>query len=161
MSHHALEIALARPATRAELVRAARVMPIAANRDATRLMTLAKAKDSDRAPSRAHRRLKALLPLDALATHYPDIGGHILLAVDFSPAADAFIRRAAEQTGQSPRVFLQQTIRRALAGHARQEAARLDHALQTLLAHATPGQLLAAVGRTLTPLERDSAQSDR
>ncbi|WP_432984847.1 hypothetical protein [Streptomyces sp. CA-135486] len=125
-------------------------MPLAASSDRTRLMTVAKAKNPDRALSRAHHRLKELLPLDVLATHYPAPDGHVLLSTAFSPTADAFIRRAAEQMGQSPRVFLQQTIHRALARHARQEAERLDHTLQALLAHTTPDHLLAAVGRALT-----------
>ncbi|MCX4826832.1 hypothetical protein OG883_45175 [Streptomyces sp. NBC_01142] len=150
MPHHALEITLTRPATQAELARAVRIMPLAANCDRTRLMTVAKAKNPDRALSRAHHRLKSLLPLDVLTTHYPDTEGSVLLAINFSSTADAFIRRAAEQAAQSPRVFLQQTIHHALAHHARQEAARLDHALRALLAHTSPDQLLAAVGRTLT-----------
>ncbi|MFF3460515.1 hypothetical protein ACFYXH_40815 [Streptomyces sp. NPDC002730] len=150
MPHHALEITLTRPATQAELARAARVMPLAANCDRTRLMTVAKAKNPDRALSRAHHRLKELLPLDVLATHYPAPDGHVLLTPAFSPTADAVIRRAAEQMGQSPRVFLQQTIHHALAHHARQEGQHLDRALQFLLDRTTPDQLLAAVGRTLT-----------
>ncbi|MEW2084966.1 hypothetical protein [Streptomyces sp. NPDC005283] len=150
MPHHALEITLTRPATQAELARAVRIMPLAANHNATRLMTVMKAKNPDRALSRAHHRLKELLPLDVLATHYPAPDGHVLLTPAFSPTADAFIRRAAEQMGQPPRIFLEQTIHHALARHARQEAQRLDRALQFLLAHTTPDQLLAAVGRTLT-----------
>ena len=150
MPHHALEITLTRPATQAELARAVRVMPLAANHDRTRLMAVAKAKNQGRALSRAHHRHKELLPLDVLTTHYPDPDGHVLLTPAFSPTADAFIRRAAEQMGQTPRVFLQQTIHHALDRHARQEAERLDHALKALLAYTTPDQLLAAVGRTLT-----------
>ncbi|MFF3403538.1 hypothetical protein ACFYW6_34215 [Streptomyces sp. NPDC002659] len=150
MPHHALEITLTQPATQAELTRAVRVMPLAANHDRTRLMAVTKAKNPDRALSRAHHRLKELLPLDVLATHYSDPDGRVLLTPAFSPTADAFIRRAAEQMGQTPRVFLQQAIHRALACHARQEAQRLDRALQFLLAHTTPDRLLAAVGRTLT-----------
>lgn len=80
-------------------------------------------------------------------TPAPD--GHVLLRIAFSPTDDAFIRRAAEQMGQSPHVFPEQTIHRALARHARQKAEHLDHALQALLAHAAPDQLLAAVGRAL------------
>jgi hypothetical protein len=150
MPHHALEITLTRPATQAELARAARIMPLAANCDRTRLMTVAKAKNPDQALSRAHHRLKELLPLDAVATHYPARDGHVLLTIAFSPTADACIRHAAEQMSQTPRVFLQQTIHRALARHARQEAEHLDHTLKALLAHTTPDQLLTAVGRTLT-----------
>lgn len=157
MPHHA-EVTLTRPATQAELARAVRVMPLAANHDATRLMTVAKAKNPDRALSRAHHRLKELLPLDVLATHYPAPDGHVLLAIAFSLTADAFIRRTAEQMGQTPRVFLQQTIHRALARHARQEAQRLDRALQFLLAHTTPDQLLTPVGRTLTHAPSGTAQ---
>ncbi|WP_326647266.1 hypothetical protein [Streptomyces sp. NBC_01750] len=151
MRHHALEITLTRQATRAELARAVRVMPLAANHDRTRLMTLAKAKNPDRALSRVHHRLAGLLPVDVVATHYPDADHCVTLAVDFSPDTDSVIRRAAKQAGQSPSAFVEQSIHRALARHARQEAEHLDHALQVLLARTTPARLLAAAGRALAP----------
>lgn len=44
MPHHALEIVLTRPLCPAALLRAARVLPLAANHDATRLMALVSAK---------------------------------------------------------------------------------------------------------------------
>ncbi|MFE5844263.1 hypothetical protein ACFQ7N_21825 [Streptomyces niveus] len=150
MARHALEITLTRPATPAELARASQALPLAANRDTTRLMAVLKAANADQALNRARRRLKGLLPLDALTTHYPDREGQVLLSVAFSPAADAAIRRAAEHEGQEPHQFLARVIRRALADHARREAADLDHALRSLLTRTSPDRLVAAVGRTLT-----------
>ncbi|MFE2302458.1 hypothetical protein ACFXAW_30195 [Streptomyces sp. NPDC059445] len=45
---------------------------------------------------------------------------------------------------------MQEALQRALAWHAAEEADRLDHALQHLLADTTPAHLLAALGRALT-----------
>ncbi|MFD7225515.1 hypothetical protein ACFV9P_31635 [Streptomyces sp. NPDC059892] len=150
MTRHALEVTLTRPATPAELARASQALPLAANRDSTRLMAVMKAANADQALNRARRRLKGLLPLDSLTTHYPDQEGQVLLSVAFSPAADAAIRRAAQHEGQEPYLFLAQVIRRALADHARLEAEDLDHALRSLLTRTSPDRLVAAVGRTLT-----------
>ncbi|MEU0957154.1 hypothetical protein ABZ353_33230 [Streptomyces niveus] len=150
MPRHAVEITLTRPATAAELARASQVMPLAANHDMTRLMTVMKAGNPDQALNRARRRLKGLLPIDALTTHYPDQEGQVLLSVAFSPAAAAAIRHAAQHEGQEPHLFLAQTIRRAMAEHARRQAADLDHALRSLLTRTSPERLVAAVGRTLT-----------
>ena len=150
MPGHAVEISLTRSATTAELARAFQVMPLAANHESTRLMTVMRAGNRDQALNWSRRRLKGLLPIDALTTHYPDREGQVLLSVAFSPAAAATIRHAAEHEGQEPHVFLAQVIRRALADHARREAADLDHALRSLLTRTSPDRLVAAVGRTLT-----------
>ncbi|MGW8569795.1 hypothetical protein [Streptomyces niveus] len=150
MPLYAVEVTLTRPATQAELARASQALPLAANRDSTRLMAVMKAANADQALNRARRRLKGLLPLDALTTHYPDREGQVLLSVAFSPAAAAAIRHSAEHKGQEPHQFLAQVIRRALADHARREAADLDHALRSLLTCTSPDRLVAAVGRTLT-----------
>ncbi|WP_329377095.1 hypothetical protein [Streptomyces sp. NBC_01716] len=150
MARHALEITLTRPATPAELARASQALPLAANHDTTRLMTVIKARNPGRALNRARRRLEGLLPLDCLSTHYPDQAGQVLLSVAFSPAAAAAIRHAAEHEGQEPSLFVAQVIRRALADHARRQAADLEHALSELLTRTSPDRLVAAVGRTLT-----------
>ncbi|MEV8346456.1 hypothetical protein [Streptomyces niveus] len=150
MPLYAVEVTLTRPATQAELARASQALPLAANRDSTRLMAVMKAANADQALNRARRRLKGLLPLDSLTTHYPDQEGQVLLSVVLSPAADAAIRRAAEHEGQEPHRFLAQVIRRALADHARREAEDLDNALRSLLTRTSPDRLVAAVGRTLT-----------
>ncbi|MFE3117528.1 hypothetical protein [Streptomyces niveus] len=150
MPRHAVEITLTRPATPTELARATQALSLAANHDSTRLMALMKAGNPDQALNRARRRLKGLLPIDALTTHYPDQEGEVLLSFAFSPAADAAIRHAAEHEGQEPRLFLAQVIRRALADHARREAEHLDHDLRSLLTRTSPDRLVAAVGRTLT-----------
>jgi hypothetical protein len=148
--HHAVEITLTRPATYAELAHAARTLPLAANHDATRLMAVIHAKSPGRALRRVHRRLREALPVDAITTHYPDSSSHVLLNIALSPAADAALRRAAACTGQKPRLFVQLALHQALTQHIEEEAALLDGAVQRLLA-TTASQLLAAVGRALTP----------
>ncbi|MGI5380586.1 hypothetical protein ACQEV2_41565 [Streptomyces sp. CA-251387] len=51
MPHHALEIALTRPLTAAELCHAAQAWPLAANHDSTRLMALADGKPPNEPPT--------------------------------------------------------------------------------------------------------------
>lgn len=48
-AHHAIEIALTRPATPRELSRACHVVPLGANTDFTRLLALQRAKTPGRA----------------------------------------------------------------------------------------------------------------
>lgn len=150
MPHHALEITLTRPLTPAELHTAARTLPLAANHDATRLMTLVRARTPGRAARRLRHRLSARLPVDVITTHYPDTDGHILLNVAFPPAVQAAIRHSAAQAGQSPGRFLKLALDRALARHASDEADRLDRAVGELLAHTTSAHLLTALGRALS-----------
>jgi hypothetical protein len=149
--HHAVEITLTRPATHAELARATRALPLAANHDVTRLMAVVHAKTAGRALHRVRRRLGEALPVDVITTHYPDSSGHVILNITLSPAADAAVRCAADRSGQTRRVFVQQALHRALAQHAERKADHLDGAVQRLLATTNPAQLLAAVGRALTP----------
>ncbi|MCT9113309.1 hypothetical protein N4G69_48680 [Streptomyces mirabilis] len=150
--HHALEITLTRPLTPAELHQAARALPLAANNDATRLMTLVRAKTSRRAAHRLRQRLATRLPVDVITTHYPDADGQVLFNVAFPPALHATIRHAADRLGQSPELFVKLAIHRALAQHASDEADRLDQAVRQLLARTTPAHLLSAVGYALTQL---------
>lgn len=51
MPHHALEITLTSPLSPAALHRAARVLPLAANHDSTRLMALVSAKPPTAPPT--------------------------------------------------------------------------------------------------------------
>ncbi|MFE5028315.1 hypothetical protein ACFRAO_34715 [Streptomyces sp. NPDC056656] len=149
--HHAVEITLTRPATHAELAHTARTLPLAANHNATRLMALVHAKTPGRALHRVRRRLGEAPPVDAITTHYPDSSGHVLLTVTLPPDAGTAIRRAAACAGQTPSLFVQKALHRALAQHVEEEAGLLDGAVQRLLATTTASQLLAAVGRGLTP----------
>jgi hypothetical protein len=150
MPHHALEITLTRPLTPAELHTAARVLPLAANHDATRLMALVRARTTSRAAHRLRHRLGTRLPVDVITTHHPDTAGQILLNVAFPPSVQAAICHSAGQTGQSPGLFLKLALDRALARHASEEADRLDRAVGELLAHTTSAHLLTAVGRALS-----------
>jgi hypothetical protein len=148
--HHALDITLTRPLTPAELHRAARTMPLAANHDATHLLAVVPAKTPGKALNRLRRQTGGLLPIDVITTHYPDADGKILLNVDFPPATHAVLQAAADSAGQPRRLFLELALQRALARHAGEEAERLDHAVHNLLTHTTAPHLLAAVGRALT-----------
>ncbi|AZM57370.1 hypothetical protein DMA15_00040 [Streptomyces sp. WAC 01529] len=150
VAHHALEVTLTRPLTPAELHHAAQVLPLAANHDATRLMMLVRAKSPDRAAHRLRHRVGPRLPVDVVTTHYPDTDGQIVLNIAFPPTAHAAICDAAHRAAQPPELFIRHAIHRALDRHDRDEAARLDQAIQQLLADATPAHLLAAVGRALT-----------
>ncbi|MFJ4910072.1 hypothetical protein ACIQCR_32480 [Streptomyces sp. NPDC093249] len=150
MAHYALEITLTRSLTAAELHHAARTMPLAANHDATRLMTVVRAKTPGKALTRLRRRIGTRLPIDVITTHYLDRSGKILLNVAFPRAAHTALAAAADRAAQTPQRFLELALHRALAQHASDEANRLDRALQQLLAHTTPAHLVAAVGHALT-----------
>jgi hypothetical protein len=152
MPHHALEILLTRPLGPAELRAAARVLPLAANHDITRLMVLVHTKTPQRAARRLRHRLGARLPIDVITTHYPDADHKVILNVAFPPAAHAALEAAACRVHQGPERFVELALHRALAQHADQEADRLDRAVRELLAHTTPAHLLAAVGHALTRL---------
>jgi hypothetical protein len=154
MAHHALELTLTRPSTEAELRHAAQAWPLAANHDATRLMTLAGGKTPERAAHRLRRRLTDRLPIDVITTHYPDAHGHVLLNVAFPPAHHTALQRHACQAGLTPERFLREALHRAITEHADRETARLNHAVRQLLAGTTPAHLLSAVGHALTrPLQ--------
>lgn len=151
MPHHALEIMLTHSLSPAALHRAARVLPLAANHDATRL-ALVEAKTAHRAARRLRHRLGARLPIDVITTHYPDADHTVLLNVAFPPATHAFLKAQARRAHQTPERFVQLALHRALAQHADQETDRLDRAVRQLLAHTTPAYLISAVGHALTRL---------
>ncbi|MER5384260.1 hypothetical protein ABT040_28975 [Streptomyces sp. NPDC002688] len=150
MPHHALDITLTRALTPAQLHRAARTVPLAANHDTTRLLALVRAKTPAKALNRLRHQIGGRLPIDVITTHYPDPRGQILLNVTFSPAAYAALEAAAEHTRRPPHLFVQEAVHRALARQANEEADRLDRALRHLLASTTPPHLLAALGRAIT-----------
>jgi hypothetical protein len=150
--HHALEITLTRPLPPPLLHRAARLLPLAANHGATRLMTLVAAKTPQHAAQRLRHRLGARLPIDVITTHYPDADHRVLLNVALPPDAHATLTADAHHAQQTPERFLVLALHRALAEHADRETDRLDHAVRQLLAHTTPAYLLAAVGHALAQL---------
>ncbi|MFG2134988.1 hypothetical protein ACGFNV_45635 [Streptomyces sp. NPDC048751] len=150
MPHHALEIILTRPVAPSELRHATRAVPLAANHDATRLMTVWPAKTPSRAAHRLRRHVSDRLPIDVITSHYPDASGQVLLNIAFPPAVHATIRQAAHQAGQSPDHFVKLALHRALTQHASDEADRLNRAVRQLLAGTTAAHLLTAVGHVLT-----------
>lgn len=152
MPHHALEIMLTRPLPPASLHRAARVLPLAANHDATRLMALVEAKTAPWAAHQLRHRLGARLPIDVITTHYPDADHKMLLNVAFPPTSHAFLKAQARRAHQTPERFMELALRRTLAEHADQEIDRLDQAVRELLARTTPAFLLSAVGHALARL---------
>lgn len=150
MPHHALDIALTRPLTPAELRQVTRTMSFAANHDTTHLLALVRAKTPDKALNRLRRQIGGRLPVDVITTHYPDPDGQILLNVAFPPATRTALKAVADAAGQPLPVFLQLAVHRALARHGSEEANRLDQEVQRLIAHTTASHLLAAIGRALT-----------
>ncbi|MGW1886933.1 hypothetical protein [Streptomyces sp. NPDC001970] len=153
MPHHALEITLTRPASQRELDHASRLTALAANHDSTRLLTLTQAKTPRRALNRLRRTLHETLPIDILATHYPDTHGQITLNVAFTPATDAVVRNAASHHGQDVETFVEQALTDALQRIDRQEVERLTHALQAVLSATSRDRLLAAAARALATPE--------
>lgn len=154
MPHHALEITLTRPATPAELEQAHRLMPLGTNHDRTRLMALTPAKTPCRAPKRLRQTLDDALPVDPLATHYPDTHGQVTLNVAFTPAAAATVRRAASAHGQDAETFVQEAVIDALVRADHQEAERLAQAMQTLLSATTRERRLTAAQALAIPEAR-------
>ncbi|MFD7817637.1 hypothetical protein ACFV6E_32660 [Streptomyces sp. NPDC059785] len=150
--HYALEVSLTRPLSPQALHRAAGRLPLAANHDATRLMTLMPAKSPHRAAQKLRHRLGHRLPVDVITTHYPDADHHVLLNVAFPPAARAALEDGARRAHQSPERFTELALHRALVQHADEEADRIDRQVQRLLETTTPACLLAAVGHALTRL---------
>jgi predicted HicB family RNase H-like nuclease len=155
MPHHALEITLTRPVSANALHRAARELPLAANDDATRLMTVVPAKTPHAAARRLRRRLGARLPIDVITTHYPDADHTVLLNIAFPPATHAALTAEAARVNQSLKRYVEGALHRALAEHAERETDRLERAVRELLAHTAPAYLLSAVAQALTrPTER-------
>ncbi|WP_327715995.1 hypothetical protein OG381_11405 [Streptomyces sp. NBC_00490] len=151
MTHqYAVEIVLTRPATVRELHQARHRVTFAANADRTRLMTVHRGKSPGRALHRLRRRLDAVLPIDVLATHYPDRQGHVLLNVALSRRADAQIREEAAALGQRAGDVLAERITAYLAHEQRQRRHRLESQIQRLLTHHPLEEVLAcAAGRLL------------
>ncbi|MFJ8948195.1 hypothetical protein ACIRG4_34000 [Streptomyces sp. NPDC102395] len=150
MPHHVLEILLTRVLAPGELRDAPRVLPLATNHATTRLMTSVRAETPGHAGHRLRQHLATRLPVDVITTHYPDVGGQVLLSLAFPPAVHATIRQAAQETRQRPELIVKLALYRALAQHASDEDDRLDRAVQQLLAGITAAHLLAAVGHALT-----------
>lgn len=147
--HHVIEITLTRPATAAELHRARRAVPLAANAERTRLMAVQRAKNPSRALRTLRHQLDALLPIDVLTTHYPDQHGQIRLNLTLSHAAHTAVRRAAATRGQRPQDFLGQSVTAALARHERQRAQRLTTHLEGMQAHYSAEEVLLSAASAL------------
>lgn len=149
MTHHAVEILLTRPATRAELRRACRALPLGASSDGTRLMAVHPAKTPGRALRSVRRRLQHVLPIDVLTTHYPDLSGQVILNVEFDPATRALIRRAAAARGERPAKYLGQSVIDALRRNEQERSQALTTQLEGLLAHHRPEDVLKCTARII------------
>ncbi|MBY8846673.1 hypothetical protein [Streptomyces sp. SP2-10] len=150
MPHHALEITLTGAPNQAELDAARRRMPLAANYDTTRLMTLVKADTPDKVARRLRRQLADQLPIDVITTHYPDAENQALLNVALPPAIQATLTAQAQCESLTLERFLEHAVRGALAIHAEQEIDHLGRTVRQMLSHASPAHLLIAVGHALT-----------
>ncbi|MFP1629866.1 hypothetical protein ACLB9X_33060 [Streptomyces sp. 5K101] len=149
MPLHAVEITLTRPATPGELRHAAQAMALAPDTDHTRLMTVTRGKSARKALQRTRNRLQHLLPIDILATHYPDSTGSVLINIALPESAHAWLEDAARREGRSTEAHLTDAVHHALTRAEHDKARRLDAALDELLTWSTPQQLLAAAARTI------------
>ncbi|MFF8360138.1 hypothetical protein ACF063_42545 [Streptomyces chartreusis] len=147
--HHAVEVALTRPATPDELRAARRHVPLAANADRTRLMVVHSARSPGLALQMVRRRLGTRLPIDVLTTHYPDRRGQVLLNVDLDSATHEALSREAVALGQHPQDVLGRRVRAAVARDTRERARGLEDQLKSMLAHYTAEEVLASVARCL------------
>ncbi|WP_406395595.1 hypothetical protein OG806_38525 [Streptomyces sp. NBC_00882] len=158
---HAVEIILTRPVTRTELHRACRSVPLAANADRTRLMTVRPAKSPGRALRSLRHQLDRLLPIDVLTSHYPDRSGQVELNVAFTRPIRALIGQAATARGQKSAEFLSRTVVEAVARDERTRTRHLTARLQDLLVHHTPEAVLACAAHVLLDHQRPSSSSSR
>lgn len=151
MPFHAIDVALTRPCTRAELDRAAKAssLPLAADADSRHLMAVVRAKTPAKALRHTRRLLGPQLPIDVITSHYPDASGHVLLNVDIPDDTYRHLQRTARHHHRSPAAQLRDAVLQELAHAERDQARMLDAALGNLLARSTPHQLLAATARTL------------
>ncbi|WP_416956520.1 hypothetical protein [Streptomyces sp. Agncl-13] len=156
---HAVEIILTRPVTRAELHRACRRVPLAANADRTRLMAVRGAKSSRRALRSLRHELDRLLPIDVLTTHYPDASGQVLLNVAFTRTMHSTICQVATARGRKPADFLAQAVVGALERAEQARTRHLTRQLQDLLVDHTPEALLACAARVLLDRRRQPTGS--
>ncbi|MFD4612725.1 hypothetical protein ACFWOT_32545 [Streptomyces sp. NPDC058440] len=157
--HHAVEITLPRPATPGELRHARCGVPLAANADRTRLMTVHGARSPGGALHALRRRLDTLLPIDVLSTHYPNRHGQILLNVALGHTADRALRRHAAVVGQRPQDLLRQRATAALTREEQERARRLEGRLESLLAHHTPDEVLACAAGLLHGRQHHSTRT--
>ncbi|MFJ8138360.1 MULTISPECIES: hypothetical protein [Streptomyces] len=158
-AHHAIEIALTRPATDDELCRARRVVALANDTSRTRLLALQRARTPGRALRALRHRLDAMLPIDVLTTHYPDRHGRVLLNISLSPATRTVVRRAASARGQRPRDFLSEIITDAVARHGEERARHLASRLEELLVDHAPEELLLCAAHALHRRSRGKCAS--
>lgn len=147
--HHAVEVALTRPATSSELRAARRHVPLAVNADRTRLMVVHSARSPGRALHMVRRRLGTRLPIDVLTTHYPDRRGQVLLNVDLESATHEALSREAVALGQRPQDVLGRRVRAAVARDTRERARGLEDQLKGMLAHYSAEEVLTSVARCL------------
>ncbi|MET9080705.1 hypothetical protein ABZX77_02200 [Streptomyces sp. NPDC004237] len=161
-----MEIALTRPATRRELHHACRAVPLAANADRTRLMTVRQAKSPGRALRSLRHDLDRLLPIDVLTTHYPDASSQVLLNVALTRDTRSVIRRAATAHGQKPAEFVARTVVAAVERDKQVRARQLAVQLRRILVHHAPEDVLICTARILldrrhpappTPRDADSS----
>ncbi|MEV0182894.1 hypothetical protein AB0I54_26865 [Streptomyces sp. NPDC050625] len=147
--HYAIEITLTRPASCRELRCARKHVALAENADRTRLMTLQSAKSPGTALHRMRRRLDGQLPIDILATHYPDHSGHLRLNVNLGRTATKAVRKAAVANGQLPSDFLGQRLAQEVERSEQERQRRLTARLESLLQQHTREEVLSCAAGLL------------
>ncbi|WP_425246847.1 hypothetical protein [Streptomyces sp. NEAU-NA10] len=154
--HYAIEIILTRPASCREL-RARQHVALAENADRTRLMTLQSAKSPATALHRMRRTLDGQLPIDILATHYPDHSGHLLVNVNLGRTTTKAVRKAAAANGQRPSDFLGQRLAQEVERSEQERQRRLTARLESLLQQHTREEVLSCAASLLNRRQPSAA----
>lgn len=149
MSLHAIEITLVRPAVKKELKAARREsrLPLVVSADQVRLLTMIYAANRQAALRGVWAALENLLPIDALWTAYADKNGMHLLSVQVSEEVRSRVQDAAAVAGQDPDEYMKRSLLDAIARDQADTDARLNAALDHLVAEFTPEQITAAAAR--------------
>ncbi|MCX4233793.1 hypothetical protein [Streptomyces ortus] len=152
MSLHAIEITLVRPTVKKELKAARREsrLPLVVSADQVRLLTMICAPNRQAALRGVWAALENLLPIDALWTAYADNGMH-LLSVQVSEEVCSRAQDAAAVAGQDPDEYMKRALLDAIARDQADTDARLNAALDHLVAEFTPEQITAAAARRIAP----------
>ncbi|MGW5664051.1 hypothetical protein ACWEWG_28915 [Streptomyces sp. NPDC003758] len=148
--HYAIEIILTRTASCGELRRARKRVALAEDADRIRLMTVQSSKSAGGALHQMRCRLGGRLPIDVLATHYPDRSGHILLNVELRRTVTGAVRRAAKTHGQPPQEYLGQSLAEAVDRSQRERRRRSAAHLESLLHQYTSEEVLSCAAGLLS-----------
>lgn len=152
---HALEIALTRPATDAEVSALDARVPgrYAFSGDLLRVAAVITASTAAHALEQAWTQTAdtALLPVDAIWSLYPDAEGFVQLTIGLNDTVELELRRRAEHRGQNLNDFVADLLREATEHHTARRLAQIREALDRIREQYSDEEILRALLTTPTP----------